>query len=297
MKPQLHIAALLLLGYITLPSIAAETPAVNTPEATIRKAAVEYVTAFNKANAKDIATLWTRDGDYVNEAGTRFVGREAIQAEYETFFQQRPGATIQVTVDSVRLLGPDSAIEDGRAVVTSHLFETPATSRYVAIHVRKEGTWRLASVRDTRVESTSNHSHLGNLEWLIGDWIAEHEGVKLEVNSRWIANDTFIERNYTLTKLGKHTGSGRQIVGWDPATSSVRSWVFTSDGGHAIGTWSQHPRGWIVRTSGVTGAGEPTSTTNIITRETEKTLSWKSINRSVGGSSLPDTGETMLERK
>ncbi len=297
MKKQLHIVALFLLGCFAIPAIAAEKKDPETPEAAIRAAAVDFVAAFNKGDAKEIAALWIAGGDHIDADGNHYVGREAIQAEYETFFQKRPGSTIQITVDSVRRVGADSAIEDGRAEVTSHSSDAPALSKYVAIHVKKNGKWLLASVRGTRVESSSKQTQLASLEWLVGEWIAEHEGVRLDVASRWIANNSFIERSYAVTNRGQLTSSGRQIIGWDPETQSVRSWVFNSDGGHAIGDWSQRQGSWVVRTTGVTGSGESTTATNIITRVSDQTLSWKSIDRSIGGKPLSDTGETMLERK
>lgn len=32
---------------------------------------------------------------------------------------------------------------------------------------------------------------------------------------------------------------GTQVIGWDPAAGTIRSWMFDSDGGFGEGTWSK----------------------------------------------------------
>ena len=45
----------------------------------IRKSADDFVQAFNRGDAAAIAALWTVNGEYLDGAGQRFVGREAIE--------------------------------------------------------------------------------------------------------------------------------------------------------------------------------------------------------------------------
>ncbi len=75
--------------------------------------------AFNKGDAKAIAALWTEDGEYIDDTGRSFVGRDAIEKGYAEFFAANPNAKIQISIDSLRLLSSDTAIEDGRAVADS----------------------------------------------------------------------------------------------------------------------------------------------------------------------------------
>jgi len=42
---------------------------------------------------------------------------------------------------------------------------------------------------------------------------------------RWIANKSFLQREYTTRKDGIIASSGTQIIGWDPQAKQVRSWV------------------------------------------------------------------------
>ncbi len=68
----------------------------------IRETAQRFADAFNKGDAKAIAALWTEDGDFVDEAGERTVGREAIGKKYAAFFAENSDGKIEVIDDSVR---------------------------------------------------------------------------------------------------------------------------------------------------------------------------------------------------
>jgi hypothetical protein len=41
-----------------------------------------------------------------------------------------------------------------------------------------------------------------------------------------------------------------EIIGWDPETQSIRSWVFTSAGRFAEGVWERDGNAWTVRMDG-----------------------------------------------
>jgi len=46
--------------------------------------------------------LWTEDGEYIDDSGRSFVGRDAIEKGYAEFFAGNPDAKIQITIDSLR---------------------------------------------------------------------------------------------------------------------------------------------------------------------------------------------------
>jgi uncharacterized protein (TIGR02246 family) len=266
-------------------------------EVAIRQAAKTFTEDFNRGDAQAVAAHWTSDGDYINEVGQQFHGRDAIQQEYETFFANNPGVKINLVIDSIRQLTSDTAIEDGRAAIGPFPAGPPAFSRYTVVHVRQNGKWLVASTRDTRMETPPDYPYLRDLEWLIGIWKAENEGVHVEANCRWIAGQKFMERKFVVREGETEGHSGTQIIGWDPASRRVTSWLFDSSGGRAVGVWTPHETGWLVETKGVLSDGTPTTATNYFTRLEDHSLGWRSIKRSAGNSLMPNTNEIVLKRQ
>ena len=122
----------------------------------------------------------------------------------------------------------------------------------------------MASVRDTWIEAQVTRQSVADLGWLIGTWVAEEHGVKNESVCRWVANEHFVERNYTTTSLDGTKTSGVQLIGWNPLDGRVQSWSFSPDGGHDFGVWLPMHDGWRAEMRGVTGEGVPTSSVNLL---------------------------------
>lgn len=201
-------------------------------------------------------------------------------------------------IDSVRLINSDTAIEEGRAaVVPQPPGETRVMSQYTAVHVRKDGKWLTANVRDTRVELPPDPGQLEDLEWLVGTWTAGTKTDHVVTKCRWIENNHFLARSYAVTKTGKEISTGLQIIGVDPSTGQITSWSFGSDGGHAVGLWVPHENGWSVNSSGAMKDGTVTSATHTLSRKDKDTLLWKSRDRALGDVLLPDAPEVALSRR
>jgi uncharacterized protein (TIGR02246 family) len=113
--------------------------AANDDLAAIREAAAEFVAAFNHKKAKALAALWTENGDYIDESGQVFSGRAAIEKEYRTFFKANKGVKLKLAIDSLRLLSPAAAIEDGRVILDPLPAGAPAISKYTTVHVKVDG--------------------------------------------------------------------------------------------------------------------------------------------------------------
>ena len=255
-----------------------------------------FAKAFNAGNAKAVAALWTADGDYVDEDGNAFRGRDAIEKAYAKFFANNPGVSIRVNIDAIRLINKDTAIEDGTARLDAPGGGDFTRSRYTAIHSRVGGKWLMSSVRDASLAAPAVNARLGGLAWMIGEWHAEHQGASLEMSIRWIADKAFIERDYTVRKKGRVALSGKQIIGWDPVERRISSWLFDSSGSYAIGAWSPTDNGWVIRSTGVTGDGTWTRATNMLSR-VHDALVWKSTGRSADSFDLPNSEEIVLKRK
>lgn len=265
--------------------------------AAIRQGSQEFVAAFNGGNAKAVAALWTEDGDYTADSGEVFSGRAAIEKQYQAVLSANKGLRLKLVIDSLRLLSDSAAIEDGRAFLEPAPVGPPAISKYTVVHVKVDGKWLMSTVRDTRIETSSNYRKVEDLEWLIGKWVAEDNGVTTESECRWVANKSFVERSYTATHPDGTTSSGVQIIGFNPQGGHVQSWNFSSDGGHALGVWSARENGWSADIRGTLADGTSTTATNLLTRLDDNAYTWQSVDRTAGDDKLPDTDEVVIKRQ
>lgn len=265
--------------------------------AAIRAGSQEFVTAFNKQDAKAIAGLWTVDGEYVDDSGRRFAGRQEIEKGYSEYFAGNPKSRIRIFIDSLRLLSDSAAIEDGHAIVDPPPRGAPGVGKYTAVHVKVDGKWLMATVRDSWVATPSAFDNVADLEWLVGTWVAEEHGATSESVCRWVANKSFVQRNYKTTQADGTATTGVQLIGWNPQAGHVQSWNFSSDGGHAIGVWSPTDGGWSAAVRGMMGDGTPTSAVNLLTRLDDNAYVWQSVQRTVGETLLPNTQEVVLKRQ
>lgn len=263
----------------------------------IRQASHDFVEAFNCHNASAVAASWTEDGDYIDESGRVIAGREAIEKKYSQFFKEHDDVKIRVVIDSLRLLSADAAIEDGHAILEPAPSGPPAISKYTAVHVKAGGKWRMSTVRDTRIETPSAYRNVEDLEWLIGTWTAEERGAKTVSVCHWVANKSFVQRDYTVTHVDGTTTSGVQLIGWNAQEGHVQSWNFSADGGHAVGVWTPRENGWQAELRGITGDGTSTSAVVLLTRIDDNAYVWQSLGRTAGDVALPDTDEVVLKRK
>ena len=85
--------------------------------------------------------------------------------------------------------------------------------------------------------------------------------------------------------------AGMQIIGWDPATKQIRSWVFDSDGGFGEGRVEKKDNRWYVQRPARCRTAKKSSSVNIITYVDDNTFTWQSVNREAGGELLPNVDE------
>ena len=245
-----------------------------------------FVRAFDRGDAKAVAALWLPEGTAADSDGTIFKGREAIQQEYAKLFKEHPDARVCVAVKPSTFPAPNVAIEDGVSQVTAQHAGPAQITRYTAVHVKVDGKWLLASVRETDVELPSNFAKIESLGWLVGTWTANRDGKSVRTTIRWIANNSFLEREYSVATDGIVSSNGRQIIGWDPKTEKVRSWSFDASGGYGTGVWSRTPDGWQIEQNGVMADGTPTSSRDTLVRVPgeDNVLGFRSTARTAGDS-------------
>jgi uncharacterized protein (TIGR02246 family) len=277
-----------------------EAPSLNAKDAdaaAIIQAIDSYVEAYNRGDARAVADHWSETGEWVSPSGRKVAGRAAIRAEMETMFDEQPGVTLSVDRPSLRFLAAGVAVEEGTVHVVRPN-EDESDSTYVAIHVKRGGRWKLDSVRETSLPDAEPASaDLGQLEWLVGRWSDQSPDSVVEANVVWTRNKKFLNWTFKLSVPGMDDLEGTQVIGWDPAAGTIRSWMFDSDGGFGGGTWTRGGNQWIVKFSQVLPDGRAASATNIYTRVNDDTYTWQSTNRAVDGQSLPDIEEVTVIRQ
>lgn len=268
-------------------------------EAEIRANAEKYVEAYNRRDARTMASMWSPDAVYINpETGERAVGRDAIAKQFDYAFAGDEDGKLSVHVDSIDFISPNVAVEKGTTEETYSKAKTEKTE-YTAVHVRRDGKWLLDRVSevDTPEPPPSNYEHLKVLEWMIGSWIDHDDNATIQTDCEWTKNRNFMTRSYAVAVGDKVNMSGMQIVGWDPIAKQIRSWVFDSNGGYSEGKWKQKGDRWIVTQSGTLPDGGKTSSTNIFKRIDDNSFTWESIDRTVDGEMLPNIDEVLIVRK
>ncbi len=261
-------------------------------------AAVEsYVDAYNRGDAKAVAAHWSESGEWVSPAGQRFQGKQAIEKQLAALFAENKGLRLEVTRPTVRIVSPDAAVEEGTVRVFRPA-EAPSDSTYLAIHVKKAGQWKLDSVRETNLpEVPAASPQLQELAWLVGEWVDQSPDATVDAKVTWTKNKTFLSYAFQVTAPGVDSLEGIQVIGWDPAARTLRSWMFDSDGGFGEGVWSKQDNSWVVKFSQVLPDGRKASATNIYTLVDGNSFTWNSIGRKLDGRFLPNIEKVKIVRK
>ncbi|MDR3635221.1 MAG: SgcJ/EcaC family oxidoreductase [Isosphaeraceae bacterium] len=289
----------IVLAASALGGAAAEEPAKGRPaeEKEVRAAVDAFVRAFNKADAKGIATLFAQEGEAVDPDGQTIHGRPALEAHYASRFAESTADKVANSVDAIAFLAPGVARVTGRTELTPAGGGTPLADRYSALYVKHDGHWLIASVRELPDEELAHYEHLKELEWLVGDWVEETGDAVVLTSVAWTDNKNFLLRSFDVRIKGKPALTGTQRIGWDPLTKQIKSWVFDSRGGHGEGLWTRSGDQWAVKAIGVRPDGRVATATQVLTYVNKDTLRWKSFDRTLGGEIEQDIDEVVMVRK
>ena len=288
-------------------------------EEAVRAAARGYVEALERGDGRTLAAMWTPDGDIVDDEGRVMNGRETVASTApRADGDSRPAFDLRET--SLRFLAADVVVEDGEVTVTPPGSSTAHTGHFTAVWVRQAGAWKLAALRESRIGSSTNAPKLADLEWMVGDWtvVEEHPDTPrgaaanaqaskapdqpaMEVSVRWDEGHAFLLREM---KVVRKTAAGQsavshitQRIGWDPLSRQLRSWSFSSDGGHAESIWTREGDTWIARAMAVLPDGTQTSSLNLYSYDGADRYTWRSLPTHVGGEHLPQVTMTMVRKK
>ena len=267
-------------------------------EQAIRLTAETFAKAYGEGDSRLTAAHFTADAEYVDETGTVFQGREAIEKSMTEFFAEHSNCRLEMNIETIRFIGPGVAVEDGSTAMTCP--ERPATveSRYTTVHVKTDGKWLAASVRDHAPRDRREHrEQLRQLDWLVGDWVDEGHDSIVNFSCQPVDNGNFLLRTFTILIAGQEAMSGTQRIGWDPLTGKLRAWIFDSEGAYGEGLWHHDGENWVLKTTGVMADGQTASNTSIYTFVNDHTMTWQSVDHEIAGVQQADSDVFTIVRQ
>ena len=287
------LLAVLMLGMGATVAFAQKAPAATPPpardEAGLRQALKEYAAAVAKSDPAAMAEFWTPAGVFIDEQGKSSPARQLL--EKSAAAKEPLASQTKLTPTGIRFLTADTATEDGTAEITTH--GAVSRARYSAIWVRAGGKWKLDSLRESAASADTSTQQLAGLEPLVGKWTGQSGSATIQINSRWNANKTFLQREIAITQGGKVVYTAMQQVGRDPVRRQIRSWVFDGDGGYGEGLWSLEGNVWMISAKAVHPDGKTSKVTNIFKFTNRDTLVWRSLGAPMDGKESPPTELTL----
>ena len=211
-----RVALILIVSSIFMVfSVYAENTGQSQDEIAIRKALESYVAAYNSADASAVASHWSRDGAYRTQTGEYAKGPDKIKSALEKFFAENKGIQVKAALFDLQLESANRAIAKGLAVF-SHPGEDNDEVLFTATNVKENGKWKLLKVEEEESNvPLTTIAQLGELEWLIGDWVDQDENSSVEtsfsmdqglcVYYRYISGESGRSgrsRRYTSDRLG-----------------------------------------------------------------------------------------------
>lgn len=282
-------STLLACSYMT----ADDSPASRASEAELRTQAADFCKAFNKGDAAAVTAFYSEGSEYTSDSGKTLRGRAEIEKAYAEHFKTNPGDSISIDIASIRFPSPSMAIEEGtietRSAVGAAL---PNSTWYRAVHVRENGKWLTALTS----EWGAGRDKLSDLNWLIGSWTATVKNRETLISFEWNERKNVILSRYTVKEGGKVVASGTQRIHADARTGGISAMSYDDSGEHGLANWYRDGNRWISETSGASPSGTTSEAVNIITRLSDSTFLWRTVNRVVNGEPVPDSLPVKLTR-
>lgn len=263
----------------------------------VQAGAEATVKAFNSGDATALAGTFLEAAELIDEEGNVYSGREEITELFKRFFEKYPKAVLEMQVESARQIGDELVVEEGLRRISVGDGADDADSRYVAIRVKKDGLWPIASYREFSAEPPPTpHEMLEPAAWLVGDWVDESPAGRTAISFQWSPDGNYLIGEYNLSVGGRPESTSTQRIGWDPVEGRLRSWTFDSDGGYSQGEWTAIENGWLVRSEATMPDGTTGSANMMITVKDADHFVVRSTDRIVGGVVEPDFEMTIARR-
>ncbi len=296
------LAALLAMSGAALASgEKAATPATanaaSADEQAVRQVTQDFVKAFNAGDVEKAAAQFYSGAELIDDAGNAHKGAAAIKDVLRRFFEKFPRATSTMTADSVWMISPGLAIEEGERIVSAKGDQSSAATKYTLVMIKDKGQWKIASAREVEDDDLlSPHDHLMPLAWLVGDWVDEDSDAVVQISCKWSDDKNYLLVDFNAKVQGKPALKSNQRIGWDPLTQKIKSWVFDSDGGHGEGIWSQVGSRWVIKSTAVLPDGQTGSATIVLEPRDKDSYVMKGFDRIRGTTAEPDFEVPIVRR-
>lgn len=265
----------------------------------LKTSASEFEKAYNAGDAKAIAAQFAEHAEVIDDGGQVIAGRAGIEARFAALFKEHPQARIAVELTSLRQISPDAAVEDGYSTTTLSPDQPGSRSAYTVVHVKRDGRWQIASVRDFLPENAAEptaRDQLQTLEWLVGHWVDESPDGRVETTCRWSDDGNYLLQDYVVKARRGAVNRGTQRIAWDPLRRTIRSWAFDHSGAFTEATWTPVENGWVLKAEGVTPDGHGVSVTRVVTPISADSFQIDSTSLVVGRELVPDSSVRVVRR-
>ncbi len=255
------------------------------------------VSAFNRADAAAFAATFLPDAELTDDAGTVHKGRQQIEAIVSSFFEQFPGAQLSTETDSIRRVGASLAIAEGLQTIVTADGQEKSVNAYTAVLMKQGDKWSYVSCQlEPADEVLTPNDRLQPLAWMVGDWVDEAPDAVVSFSCNWTSDGNFLQLRYESKVRGETTLRSGQMIGWDPLTQGVRSWVFDSDGGYGDGHWTRVSGAWIIKSTAVMPDGQSGSATIVVEPVDEDKFVMRGLDRILGQEAQPDFEVTIVRK-
>lgn len=250
--------------------------------AAIRATVKQLLDAFEKQDVAKVTELLTDGAELSSEDNPSLIGKATIENALKRRFASKAKSQMILSDETLRFTSQVTAVEEGtlKSILKG---QASSTHRYSLMHVKEDGKWKIAQIRQWTTEDAALH----DLEWLIGEWKAERADLSIHTTYEWVGNKAFIRGNIN-TRQKDRTVSAMQVIGLDPKTGGLRIWIFEANGIFAEGSCYRDENSWIFETSGETPQGISVSAKNILFHVSPEVMTWQPVQLQMGSEQIAD---------
>lgn len=271
------------------PALIAQEDAATAadPQVVFQQHAEDYVRAFNKRDVAALKSMWTPQGEYHNLlTGDKITGHEHIAASLQEFFGQTPGCRLTAQLHAIKMVTESVAKGEGTSALLLPDGTTQATA-FVILYVKQGDNWVIDSLTESELPQLTAAQALQDLDWLVGDWQDDTEGITVLTTCKWSRSNAFLIRSFSVQREDEDLQEGTQIIGWDPLYRQIRSWNFFSDGSFGSGFWSKNGDNWLIKSTQTLTDGRVSEGLHVISQITENSMQVQLTSSSIEGELQP----------